>query len=165
MNPEVLSMRSTVLVVFLASFLIWLMFAGLVVLWFIDGRIKKEQAFHALVSTLIAWGAASMIKALYPTERPFELLGFMPITMTIPMDGSFPSEHAAASWSLATSIWLHNKTTGTLFILAAIGVSAGRILSGVHFPWDVVVGAIIGIATSALFVKLHLFKFLTGKRI
>lgn len=164
MNPEVLSIKSSMLVVFLASFLIWMMFAGLVVLWLIDGKIKKEQAFHALVSTLFAWGIASMIKALYPTERPFELMGFVPLTMTIPLDGSFPSEHTASAWALATTVWLHNKTTGVIFILAAIGVSFGRILSGVHFPIDVLTGAIIGFSVSFLFEKLHLFKILTGKR-
>jgi len=139
------------------------MFAGLIVLWFIDGRIKKEQAFHALVTTLFAWGLASMIKALYPTERPFEELGMMPLTITFPRDGSFPSEHSAAAWALATTIWFHSKKLGFWFMAGAVGVSMGRILSGVHYPVDVVGGIVIGFSVAYLFIRLHLFKVLSGR--
>jgi len=53
------------LITFLASFLIWFMFFGLVVHWFIDGKIKKEQAFHAFLSALIAWAVSEMM-AVFP---------------------------------------------------------------------------------------------------
>jgi undecaprenyl-diphosphatase len=151
-------------VTFLASFLIWFMFLGLVILWFIDGRIKKEQAFHALISTLIAWGITSMIKSLIPVERPFESLGLLPLTVTMPHDGSFPSEHTAAAWAMATTIWLHNKKTGSFFIIGALGVGIGRVMSMVHYPQDIVVGVMIGFLVSYLFVKLHLFKVLSGRK-
>lgn len=140
------------------------MFAGLVVLWFVDGKIKKEQAFHALVSTLIAWSIADMIKNLFPIVRPFELTGIIPLTATIPLDGSFPSGHSAASWAMATTVWLHDKRIGYLFFLEAFGVSLGRVLSGVHYPIDVIVGIIIGFSVSYLFERLHLYKILSGKK-
>lgn len=159
-----MSNMSHLITTFLASFLIWFMFLGLVVLWFIDGRIKKEQAFHALISTLIAWGIASMIKSLIPASRPFEVWGLTPLTVTLPQDGSFPSEHAASAWAMATTLWLHNKKTGTLFIVGATGVGIGRVMSMVHYPQDVAVGVMIGFLVSYLFVKLHLFKVLSGKK-
>ena len=64
MNPAVLSGETSIFVTFLASILIWLMFAGLVFMWVIDGRIKREQALHALFATLIAWTLTLMIKSL-----------------------------------------------------------------------------------------------------
>ena len=54
MNPAVLSGQTSIAITFAASFLIWLMFAGLLVLWIIDGKIKKEEALHALFASLIA---------------------------------------------------------------------------------------------------------------
>lgn len=151
-------------ITFLASFLIWIMFAGLVFLWFIDGKIKKEQAFHALIATLIAWGISNMIKNLFPAVRPFETLGLVPLTFTQPINGSFPSEHTASAWAMATTLWLHDKKMGTLFIIAATGVGLGRVMSRVHYPIDVVVGVVIGFMVSYLFEKLHLFNVLSGKR-
>ena len=164
MNPAVLSGQTSLTVTFLASFLIWFMFLGLTILWLIDGRIKKEQAFHAFLSALIAWGIASMIKNLFPTPRPFETLGLTPLTITIPSDGGFPSEHAATAWALGLTVWMHDKKYGLLFILGAIGVSMGRVLSNVHFPADIIVGSSIGIAVSYLFEKLHLYRVLTGRK-
>jgi undecaprenyl-diphosphatase len=158
MNPAVLSGNTSLTVTFSASFLIWFMFAGLAFLWFVDGRLKKEQALHALFASLIAWIFTQMIKGLIPTLRPFQINGDLPMTMTIPFDASFPSGHAAAAFALATSIWMHNKKTGTLFIAGAVLVGWGRIASNVHYFGDVLAGAILGITVSYLIGKLHLFK-------
>lgn len=152
------------LITFLASFLIWIMFAGLAFLWVVDGRIKKEQAFHALITTLIAWGCASMIKSLFPTERPFEVLGLTPLTVTFPQDGSFPSEHSASAFALAATVWQHDRKVGIVFVILALGVGLGRVLSRVHYAQDVLAGVIIGVSVAYLFEKLHLFKILSGRK-
>jgi undecaprenyl-diphosphatase len=160
MNSTVLSDQSNLLITFLASFLIWFMFAGLITLWLIDGRIKKEQVLHALFSALLAWIISQMIKSLLPTLRPFEINGEPPLTITVPFDSGFPSGHTAASFGLATSIWLHNKKVGFVFILAAILVGWGRIISNVHYLGDVLAGIVLGVATTFLLRRLHLFKLL-----
>jgi len=116
----------------MASFLIWIMFAGLLVLWLIDGRIKKEQALHAFLSALIAWVIAEMLKNLIPSVRPFKIYGNTPLTFTIPTDNSFPSSHAAATFAMAASIWLHDRRLGMVFVIGAILTCAGRVLASVH---------------------------------
>jgi len=40
---------------FMASFLIWVMFAILFALWVLDKRIKKEQIYHAVLASIMAW--------------------------------------------------------------------------------------------------------------
>src|SRR3989344_1182880 len=101
MNPAVLSGETSFLITFLASFLIWFMFAGILVLWLIDGRIKKEVALHALISSLVAWLFTQMFKSLIPSYRPFVVAGVIPMTLTIPTDGSFPSGHSASAFGMA----------------------------------------------------------------
>lgn len=152
------------LITFLASFLIWFMFAGLLVLWLINGRIKKEVALHALASSLFAWIFSSMIKSLIPTARPFELNGRPPLTMTVPADSAFPSAHTAAAFALAFTIFLHDKKLGLAYVFAALLVGTGRILGNVHFPFDILVGAILGILVAFITEKLHVYKLLTGTR-
>ena len=150
----------SIIIEFLASFLIWLMFLGLLILWFIDGRIKKEQVLHALVASLVAWTLAEIIKRLIPTARPFIVNGEMPLTLTVQSDGSFPSGHTAAAFALATTIWLHDRKVGWAYIIAALIVGAARVLANVHYPVDILAGAILGILTAFSVEKVHLFSLL-----
>src|SRR3990172_133041 len=126
MNEALLVDKGAWIVTFMASFLIWIMFAGLLVLWLIDGRIKKEQALHAFLSALIAWVIAEMLKNLIPSIRPFKIYGNTPLTFTIPTDNSFHSSHAAATFAIATSVWLHDRRLGMIFVMGAILTCAGR---------------------------------------
>ena len=161
MDPQVLSSQNSIFVVFLASFLIWFMFAGLLTLWVIDGRIKKEQVLHALLAAVLAWVAAMMLKSLLPQSRPFSLNGFPPLTFITPsVNSSFPSAHSAVAFGVAVSVWLHNRKVGIWFIVAAAFVGLGRIASNVHFYADVVGGAMIGVFIAYIIKRLHLHKML-----
>jgi len=160
MNPLAICSPESPLITFLASYLIWFMFAGLFMLWAIDGRIKKEQAIHAFFATIVVYVICEMVKNLFPTLRPFQVNGYPPLTLTIPGDGGFPSSHAAISAAIATSVWLHNKKIGFSFMVMAFLVSFGRIVSNVHGLLDVAAGASIGLLTSLVLEKLHFTKFI-----
>jgi undecaprenyl-diphosphatase len=163
MNPNVLSGETSIFVTFLASFLIWVMFGGFIFLWIIDGRVKKEIVLHALLATLISWVAVQMIKGLLPIERPFVVDGILPLTLTIPNSNSFPSGHSAVAFAGAISIWLHNKKLGGKFIILASLVALGRVLSHVHSILDIIVGGGLGVLSSYVIGKLHLYKLIDKK--
>jgi hypothetical protein len=63
-----------------------------------------------------------------------------------PLDSSFPSDHAAAAWAMASVIgdeypgWL----TRTAVYGLATGVSVSRVLAEQHFPSDVLIGSATG---------------------
>ena len=155
---------SNILITFLARFLIWFMFAGLLILWLVNGKIKKEQALRALAASLFAWLIAQMIKDLFPTLRPFEVNAALPLTLTIPSDSAFPSGHTTAAFGLAVSIWLHDKRTGIIYVIAALAVGIARVLGNVHYPQDIVGGAVLGTATAFVVERLHLYKLSTGAK-
>ncbi len=136
------------------------MFLGLVILWLIDGKIKKEQVLHALFAVAVAWGIAQLVKAIFPTVRPFELNGLTPLTLLPSSDGAFPSGHTAAAFALATTIWLHDKKMGLVFVVAALIVGAARVWGNVHYPIDIVGGAVLGVAAAFVIEKVHLRKFI-----
>lgn len=144
------------IILFLASFLIWLMFAGLVVLWFIDGKIKKEQVAHALFASFIAFTVSQILKQLLHTPRPYQIDGLPPLTLTVPGGPAFPSEHAAVAFALAFTIWFHDRRVGVLFIILAGLVAWARVAANVHYPIDVIGGAVIGTAVVFATEKLHL---------
>jgi undecaprenyl-diphosphatase len=148
------------LITFLASFLIWFMFFGLLILWVSDGKIRKKQVIHALLASLLAWMVAEAIKYCFPTIRPFLINGNSVKTLTIPRDGAFPSSHAAAAFALAVTIWLNDKRVGWLYLIFAGIVGIARIIANVHYLADILGGALLGITTSFVIEKVHLFSFL-----
>ena len=144
------------LIIFLASFLIWVMFAGLVILWFIDGKIKKEQVIHALLASFIAWTIAEVLKHIFNTPRPFDINHLQTLTLSVPTDPAFPSGHAATVFALAITIWLHDRKVGMIFIILAALVAYARVAANVHFPIDVICGGIIGTVVAIAIEKVHL---------
>lgn len=133
------------------------MFLGLVILWFIDGKIKKEQVLHACLSIILAWTFAEMIKDIYHTTRPFVLEGKNPLVLFIPAaNGSFPSSHTAVAFALALTIWLHDKRIGFAYLIAALLVGTARVLANVHYPVDIIGGAVLGIIVAYMIEKAHI---------
>lgn len=151
-------MWEKIIIEFFASFLIWFMYAGLIVLWFIDGKIKKEQVMHALWASLIAFLVAEILKRVFHTVRPFLVDGVAPLTLTIPLDSAFPSTHTALAFALAITVWLHDRRVGWIYLISALFVGIARILANVHYPIDIWGGAILGIVIAFGLEKTHFFK-------
>ena len=148
---------------FFATFLIWFLYAGLIILWFIDGRIKKEQVIHALLAGLIAWTLAFLIKRFFPTVRPFVRNGGEVDVLFRPTDGAFPSEHTTLAFSIAITIFLHDRKIGWWYLGAALIIGIARVLANVHYPIDIIGGAFIGTLVAVIIEKLHLFRLFRKK--
>jgi undecaprenyl-diphosphatase len=64
---------------------------------------------------------------------------------------SFPSDHAVLFFSLAMSIrYISKRLSWGLFAYAFLAISLPRLYLGVHYPSDIVVGALIGIGMAWL---------------
>lgn len=75
-----------------------------------------------------------------------------------PSDYSFFSGHAAASFSIATMTVLYLKSKVRwipLLFLWPILFSMSRIYVGVHYPLDILVGAVVGLLMALLFYRIH----------
>lgn len=151
-------------IIFFASILIWVMFAGLLFVWLIDGRVKKEIALHSMFAALFSWGVAKMLKDFIPTTRPYLLNGTIPMTLIPPSDSAFPSIHAAVAFAIAISLWLHDKVLGTAFIATALVIGIARIVSNVHYPLDILGGAVIGAGVALAVDRLHVYKLVRKLR-
>lgn len=153
-----------VVIEFFATFLIWILYAGLIVLWFIDGKIKKEQVIHALVAGIIAWLVTMAIKHLFPSLRPFMINGRDVDVLFRPTDSAFPSAHTALAFSLAITIFMHDGKIGWLFLLGALLIGVARVVANVHYPIDILGGALIGTIIAIIIGKTHMFGLLKKRR-
>jgi membrane-associated phospholipid phosphatase len=136
---------------------------ALVLLWWLDRDSVKRHGAWLLLAVLI--GAAAMQALKYGIGRPRPLSTFAPLVESgqahIHVVGralsqrSFPSGHAQAAASVLTYLgclypryWLG---WGTGILLAAIG----RVYVGVHFPSDVIAGAMLGSLSTLAVIYLQ----------
>jgi undecaprenyl-diphosphatase len=97
-------------------------------------------------AVLVADGIAGIVKAAVGEKRPNE----PDPLVAIPHSHSFPSGHTATSFAGATALSLVYPRGAPAFYVLAAGVAYSRLYLGVHFPLDVVGGAVIGAATALL---------------
>ncbi len=142
--------------VFFASYLPYLFMAAFVVVLFTPRAfsettplLSKKRRLQFILMTLLAIIIASgivlpAIRYGYGRMRPFVEFGWTPLTAhdTTP---SFPSAHATMLFTLAASIWQLNKKWGYWFFACALLVGIARVYSLVHYPTDILCGALIGI--------------------
>ena len=134
-------------------------------LWFAKSpQIKTKR--QSLSLALLAVGLVNLMIVLLNQfivrPRPFDQLPTK-LLFYKPTDPSFPSNAAAVSFALATAIFLVNRKLGVFALLLAILYSFSRVYAGVHFPGDVVSGAVIGILSTILVSRFQpMVKFLTN---
>lgn len=86
-----------------------------------------------------------ILKNLIQRQRPCWIDTSILLLIPNPTDYSFPSGHTIASFEAATMILLHNKKWGIPAMILAILISFSRMYLFVHFPTDILAGAILGI--------------------
>ena len=118
-------------------------------IWFKKDKVRIG-ARRVLVIAALSVGLVNLIiqisNAFIIRARPFETLD-VSMLFYKPTDPSFPSNAAAVGFALATSIFLVNKKLGVISFLLASFYGFSRVYAGVHFPGDVLVGAIVGIVS------------------
>lgn len=143
-------------------------FAYLVLMFWLIYKQKKEGAFTiiAIVLAIILSDqiCSSILKPMVARLRPCHepaLQGLVHIVNECGGQYGFCSSHAANGFALATTIFLFfgkNVYTVALYIWAIL-ISYSRIYVGVHYPLDIIFGAMFGSAFAYLsFILINLLK-------
>ena len=123
---------------------------------------KTRKSGFALAIAMIAGLVICnlLMKNIIARPRPFVAYDF-PIIINPPMGYSFPSGHSSNSFIAATVIALrHRKVAIPAYIIATL-IAFSRVYLCVHYPSDVIVGAVIGMGIG--FVTVRLFDKYNGK--
>jgi decaprenylphosphoryl-5-phosphoribose phosphatase len=119
---------------------VWFMIG--LVLAIVDGSNREAWLICAALGP-VAIGLNYVVKLV--VRRPRPVLEGLPPLGGAPSSLSFPSAHATSSFAVATAM-TRVEPLGALAFLLAFALALGRPYLGMHYPSDVLVGAILGIA-------------------
>ncbi|MFZ3011984.1 MAG: phosphatase PAP2 family protein [Minisyncoccia bacterium] len=116
-------------------------------------RKSWRELFLVFGSSGVAYVFSKILKILIHVDRPF--IEFSNVQSLFFENGfAFPSTHAMFFATLAVSIFLLHKKVGVLFIFFAFLIGMARIIAGVHFPFDILGGFILGAGISFMIAYL-----------
>ena len=114
---------------------------------------------RAGAAMLIALGVGYLLgnvflKNLVMRPRPFVSHTDLTALLDPGDQWSFPSGHALSSFAVATALYFFHHKTGFLALLLAAAIAFSRLYASVHYPTDVLAGAVIGILCGLVFAWL-----------
>lgn len=138
---------------FFAVYLIFAMIVGVLAFAGLWAKKDREQAFFTLVLTFVSGFVARVVIAepvriLVARARPYEILPSVHQLVDHAMGRSFPSGHATLAFAIATAVFFVHRKAGIVFLCIAGVISVSRVIAGVHWPSDILAGAILGIGTA-----------------
>jgi membrane-associated phospholipid phosphatase len=123
--------------------------ASATVLWLFGGDSGRAAATRGLASVAVTSAVANFgIKPMVRRRRPDRAANDVPLMQQVPMPTSsaFPSGHSAAAFAFATGVAGVQPVAGVPLRCLAALVAYSRVHTGVHYPGDVVAGALLGTA-------------------
>ena len=133
------------------------LFVLLIVALLIWGKKQGRITAVVCIATLVATDqvSAHLIKPWVSRVRPCHVIPSVHLLVNCSQGLSFPSSHAANSFGQAIALSLEYRKQSWIFYLFASLVSFSRIAVGVHYPSDVLGGAIIGTLCGLVVVLLE----------
>ncbi|CAH0541449.1 phosphatase PAP2 family protein [Vibrio marisflavi] len=94
------------------------------------------------------------IKKIFKRRRPGQFSSLLPSFITPADQYSLPSGHTAAGFVMATLIGHFYPAMFSFAVVWALAIGASRILLGVHFFSDIILGAALGVACASTALAL-----------
>jgi undecaprenyl-diphosphatase len=113
--------------------------------WLLVLLIAADAAADGLSYGLRQWIGRERPPLVYPEPKPL---------VSVPHSGAFPSGHASAAFACATVLaWASPRLRIPALVLAA-AIAFSRVYVGVHWPLDVLGGAVLGVLVATALLKL-----------
>lgn len=115
-------------------FLIWLLL-----------RPDRNGLFWCTLLPAVSFLAVSVLRAVISFPRPYEKYDIHPLVPKETKGKSFPSRHVFCAFLIGMTCLKYSVPLAVLVFVLGTLLAGLRVIEGVHFPWDVAAGAILGI--------------------
>jgi undecaprenyl-diphosphatase len=123
--------------------------------YFLAKSDRKEVLLGIFLTIALSDFVLALLKGAYYRPRPYLVLLNANLPAGLDSGSSFPSGHATRAFAAMAFLAIRRGRRYAPFLLVALGVAISRVVIGVHFPTDVVAGALLG-ATIAIVSLLFL---------
>ena len=125
-----------------------------IIYWALDKKFGEYIAYSVLTSVLVN----NAIKDIFKLKRPIGEEGIRTLREETATGYSFPSGHTqgAASFYGSMAIYMKKKAMYIIATIMIVLIGFSRLYLGVHYPKDVIVGAILGVLTAWICYKLYI---------
>jgi undecaprenyl-diphosphatase len=143
-------------------------------LWFRKSdrmTLTREKVIISVISCIIAIFVGRLLARVLPFRlRPLvdptfaQFYHNKSMADSFDMASSFPSDHAVMFFALATGIFLISKKLGLFaYLYVFFVICFPRVYLGLHYPTDILTGAIVGIITTLVLASPKLWHPLTER--
>lgn len=132
------------LMIFLAKYLKYFLVLGILIYWFTRKKQNRIMIICGMIAFIIAEILGEFAGKIYSNNQPFAELTNVNQLIGHTVDNSFPSNHAIQFFSICVTFLLFKKNLRFMWLILAFLVGISRIWVGVHYPGDILVGAILG---------------------
>lgn len=118
-------------------------------LWFTglteeERRRNQRGILFALIGLLVVNSFIRGLEVFYFRPRPFATES-VKLLFYRPSVSSFPSVPVASMFCYVTGLWWANRRAAIVMLACAVVFGLARVVAGVHYPSDIVAGALLGI--------------------
>lgn len=138
------------IMIFFAKYMKYFLLFGIIMYWFTRKRENRIMIISSIFAFVVAEVFGAIAGAIHSNHQPFAELSNVNQLIGHAIDNSFPSDHAIEFFSICITFLLFKKNLRYVWLAIAILVSISRVWVGVHYPADILVGAILGIIGAAL---------------
>ncbi|MGM0806112.1 MAG: undecaprenyl-diphosphatase [Bacillota bacterium] len=145
------------LMIFFAEYVQYAFVLLLIMLWWRNKKNDRVIVFQALFAFSLSYSVNRLFELFLYRERPFITHDIVQLVEHA-ANSSFPSDHASSAISIAVTLMLVTLRYRYLWCLSAVLITFSRVWVGVHYPFDVMAGALNGVlialVTHFLLIKM-----------
>ena len=114
----------------------------------------NQESWQAVLPYILIPGLSfvllSLVRKFLNQPRPYEAWAIHPLIIKKSKGQSMPSRHVFSATVISVCILHENLFLGLLLLLLSALLALCRVLGGVHYPKDVIIGYLIGLAAGSL---------------
>lgn len=108
---------------------------------------KDERLVRVALVCGISFVLVSIFRHFFNEDRPYTVYDFEPIVKKNKVGESMPSRHVFSGFVIGMAFLYVYPLMSILVFACSVLMCFGRVIAGVHFPKDVIAGAVIGIVS------------------
>ncbi len=139
--------KAIIIANFALTFFIYILFGGLLFMLLL---MKDLRFMRVVLTTGISFVALSIVRKKINSVRPYTKYGFKPIVNKEKPGESMPSRHVFSCFVIGMAFLYIDTSLGVIVLIQGVLMAILRVVIGVHFPKDVIVGALVGIISGII---------------